>query len=198
MPTSVQRERIRAAVGQTLRKRAQAFQSRMVKERLSGPRPGKLGRRTGAAASAVKARVEGANTDRPRLVAFVERRAFYLKIHETGGTIRAKRARNLAIPVGPALTKAGVSKNTSPRKSAVPLMFWISRKGNKLLVEARTQSSGVKQLKFPMKVHYVLKRQVTIPARLGFREMFEEEARKAREAVAAEVRKVSARMLRGS
>lgn len=48
----------------------------------------------------------------------------YAKIHETGGTITPKRGKFLAIPVGPALTGAGVARYVSPRD--VPDLVFIS------------------------------------------------------------------------
>ena len=74
----------------------------------------------------------------------------YARIHEEGGTIRPKRGRFLKIPVGPALTGAGVSR-LPPGRSG-DLRFVPTPKGG-VLVGRDGQ------------VWFVLKRQVTIPAR---------------------------------
>lgn len=74
----------------------------------------------------------------------------YARIHEEGGTIRPKRGRFLKIPVGPALTGAGVSR-LPPGRSG-DFRFVPNPRGGVLVGR-----DG--------KVWFVLKRQVTIPAR---------------------------------
>jgi len=76
----------------------------------------------------------------------------YARIQELGGTVRPTRAKYLSIPVGPALTAAGVSKYASPRQ--VPgLHFVQSLKGQPLLAD----QEGT--------VWFVLKKSVTIKAK---------------------------------
>lgn len=75
----------------------------------------------------------------------------YARIHELGGTIRPKRANNLAIPTSAAKTAAGVSRVPSPRDMA---LSWAPMKGGPgMLVD----ESGT-----PM---FILRKSVTIPAR---------------------------------
>lgn len=74
----------------------------------------------------------------------------YARIHEEGGTIRPKRGRFLKIPVGPALTGAGVSRLPPGRSGG--FRFVPTPRGG-VLVGRDGQ------------VWFVLKQQVTIPAR---------------------------------
>lgn len=81
-------------------------------------------------------------------------RVQYARLQELGGTVRAKNARNLAIPISPAvLTPAGVSRYRSPRDVPEELSFMVSRNGHKLLVNKETGEP-----------YYVLKKQVTVGA----------------------------------
>lgn len=83
----------------------------------------------------------------------------YLRIHEYGGTIHAKNARYLTIPLPPALRPDGTP--IMARARDWPNTFVITSKaGNKLIV----QRNG-KEL-IPL---YLLKQSVRIPARLGMR-----------------------------
>lgn len=75
----------------------------------------------------------------------------YARIHELGGTIRPKRAKNLAIPTDAAKTGAGVSRVPSPRDMA--LSWAPTNNGPGMLVD----ESGT-----PM---FILRKSVTIPAR---------------------------------
>ena len=72
----------------------------------------------------------------------------YARIHEEGGTIRPKSGRFLKIPVGPALTGAGVARGG--RQSG---LHFIPRGTGGLLADAEGR------------IWYVLKPSVTIPAR---------------------------------
>ena len=74
----------------------------------------------------------------------------YARIHEEGGTIRPKRGRFLKIPVGPALTGAGVSRLPPGRNG--DFRFVPTPRGGVLVGR-----DG--------KVWYVLRREVRIPAR---------------------------------
>lgn len=89
----------------------------------------------------------------------------YARIQERGGTVRPKRSKYLAIPVGPARTGAGVSKNLSPRD--VPgLAFAQSRKGQPLLLNSLTGQ-----------VWFVLRRQVKIKPKWYLRDGLKKAAR---------------------
>ena len=68
----------------------------------------------------------------------------YAAIQDSGGTIRAKRRKYLAIPLD------GIPRGMGPRQYPTPLEFRPSRKGGGVLVDA----SG--------KARYALKRQVRI------------------------------------
>ena len=74
----------------------------------------------------------------------------YARIQEKGDTVRPKRGRFLAIPIGPALTAAGVPRFHSPRD--VPdLVFVQSLRGQPLLVKQGTGEPW-----------FLLRRKVTI------------------------------------
>lgn len=103
----------------------------------------------------------------------------YARIHETGGTIRAKGTL-LAIPLPSLLTKAGVARSKSPRD--FPDGFWFTSKAGNAIFAIR---EGEKLT--PL---FVGKPSVVIPQRrpLGqtldeikplMRETFEEEVRRA-------------------
>ena len=72
----------------------------------------------------------------------------YARIHEEGGTIRPRSGRYLKIPVGPALTGAGVARGG--RQSG---LHFIKRGAGGLLADAEGR------------IWFVLKQSVTIPAR---------------------------------
>ncbi|WP_225205385.1 hypothetical protein [Novosphingobium huizhouense] len=72
----------------------------------------------------------------------------YALIHELGGTIEPKNAKFLSVPVSEAAKRAGSPRNMGN------LAYVQSIKGQPMLVD---QHSG--------KVHYILKKRVTIPAR---------------------------------
>jgi len=82
----------------------------------------------------------------------------YARIQELGGTVRPKTARMLAIPLGPALTAAGVNRRTSPRDNP-NLVLIKSRAGRLLLIDKYT---GVP--------FYVLKHQVEIKPKYYLRD----------------------------
>lgn len=83
--------------------------------------------------------------------------AFYLRTHEFGATIRAKRSQYLTIPLPAALDARGVPIKRRARDWADT--FIIRSKKNNLLI---VQRQGTKIV--PL---YVLKKEVHIPKRLG-------------------------------
>jgi len=86
--------------------------------------------------------------------------AFYASVHESGATIRPKKAKYLAIPLPEALDRRGVPLKPGPRDW--PNTFVAeSKKGNLLIFQRRTGRI------VPL---YVLKREVKIPPRLGMGE----------------------------
>lgn len=84
---------------------------------------------------------------------------FYARIHEYGGTITAKRAKYLTIPLPAALNSNGTPKKKSARDWDKTFII-TSKKGNLLIV----QRDGRKLI--PL---YVLKTSVYIPPRLNLR-----------------------------
>lgn len=100
----------------------------------------------------------------------------YALIHETGGTIRPKRRKFLAIPLPTAQAKAGAMRGNlvglDPAGGTTPSLYGVkglvlfkSKAGNLLLGEPKP--GGIVPL-------FVLKRSVTIPPRLGFLARFKE------------------------
>lgn len=88
----------------------------------------------------------------------------YAKVHEEGGIIKGKP--NLAIPMGDALTPAGVPRFTSPRNAGE--LSWIPRKNLKS-PSPYTKGIFIKKKKGKAEPMFAIVSQVTIPARLGFR-----------------------------
>lgn len=79
----------------------------------------------------------------------------YAGVHEYGATIRPRKGQFLAIPLGPARTRAGVSRFASPRD--VPGLFFVpSRSGGVLVKMGRGKS---------LTAWFALVRSVRIPAR---------------------------------
>lgn len=88
-----------------------------------------------------------------------------MTIHETGGTIRARNSRFLTIPLPAALDRRGLPKKRSAREW--PNTFVRrSRAGNLIIFQ------NLRGRLIPL---YLLKPQVTIPARLGMGRKVEEE-----------------------
>lgn len=83
----------------------------------------------------------------------------YLTIHEYGGTIRARNAQYLTIPLNEALNANGVPKKMSAREWNNTFVSQ-SKKGNLIIFQRRGR------LIVPL---YVLKKSVKIRARLGLR-----------------------------
>lgn len=161
-----------------LQRTGQRFVAQMQREHLSGPTgPTSLSVRTGALrrslTQTVTAQGDGAALD----VSVGSFTAAYARIHEYGGIIRPIRSKYLAIPIGKALTRAGVAR-FSPRNFPGELHFIRSRKGNKLLVQFI--GKGKRRRMEPM---FVLKESVTIPARMNFRRTFQQNASRCLEEV---------------
>lgn len=117
---------------------------------LSGP---VLKRRTGNAAASVRpipAEAEGNS-----VTGSVGSSARYLHFLFKGGTIRPRTAKYLAIPIGNALTPAGVPRYPSPRDAGKLIFIPRTRAGNTILAR-RKPGGGIDPL-------FVLKKQVTIP-----------------------------------
>ncbi len=92
----------------------------------------------------------------------------YASIQEHGGVVVPRTAKMLRIPLGPALTAAGVDRFPTPLRQSAPGMFYLrrSKAGNLLLFHRET---GIPW--------YVLKHSVTIPPRPYLRPGVEKVAR---------------------
>ncbi len=168
-------------------------------------RPG-LNRITGALWRSFRVGRSPRGTPLDDVFSFVASGSPYARIHETGGTIRPKRRRALAIPLRAAKTEAGATKGEAVRVMARTTTFGVGgtgvrkpgrlvtvRKGERSLY-ARTDLTFIKTRKgtallvkrigegraakiVPM---YVLKGAVRIPARLRFVDTFRQWASKPR------------------
>jgi len=127
------------------------FRNDFAAARLSG-RPGIKGRR-----SMIQSVTKGSKLT--NLLLKIGFRPRYIGIHEKGGTIRAKKAFS-GLPGGPYL-RVPVGQSRKERKRLSFLNTFIARgKGGDFIIYQRTPG-GVRPL-------YVLKKQITIPARLDF------------------------------
>jgi len=106
--------------------------------------------RTGRLRASIAGTVEGegGNISIVLRAGTADGRVPYARIHEEGGTIRPKSGRFLKIPVGPALTGAGVARGGG--KSG---LHFIARGAGGLLADAEGR------------IWFVLKPSVRIPAR---------------------------------
>ena len=136
------------------------YTSRLIQERLSG---NPLARRTGTLARSWGVEVFGESIRSLRGVVFSTAR--HARIHEQGGVVRPVHAKMLAIPLQAMRTPAGVARFHTPLRLTLKCAFlktWIqkSKRGNLILMGQKTKRSEPVPL-------FVLKRQVTIPPRMG-------------------------------
>lgn len=161
------------ATKKSLNKHAAGFLRFFTKAQLSGrksPTSG-LDRRTGDLAR------RGFNyvvqEEKGRMVLRVFSSIKYALLHEygsaglPGGVVRPKRSRYLAIPVGPALTPAGVARYQSPRQ-VQGLFVARGRRSGKLFM-GRVEQGEVK-------AYFLLRDSVRVPPRLRLRERWKEKA----------------------
>lgn len=128
----------------------------------AGTFPGTLSKRSGRLAASLNAsQIKVSEDDNDVGVSFTL--TGIAVVHETGATIRAKSAQYLTIPLPAALNSNGTPKRPTAR-SWNNTFVKRSKKGNLLIF----QKNG-KELT-PL---YVLKKSVTIPKRLAFKEAFE-------------------------
>lgn len=104
--------------------------------------------------------IEGTGT--PRRV--IGTNTVYSPIQEFGGTIRPKKGKYLAVPIGDNVTPRGVARRTTEQAGKLDL---IVRKGKAPLLVKRT---GGKNARF--RLMFVLLRKSTIPARPYMRPAF--------------------------
>jgi phage gpG-like protein len=137
-----------------------------VKHLTGGTSPNRLAVRTGDLRRSFFEEVIGFSLDTLALVIISGSK--YAAIHEYGGDIKAKPGKMLALPLGEALTPAGVARFPSPRSPGAPMMHILTYgrndgKSRALLVDS---ISGE-----PM---YLLVKAVKIPARMHARDTMEE------------------------
>ena len=123
-----------------------------------------LANRTGNLRRSQRQTVTGSNLDSLKLRATIGNAltAPYAAIQEEGGTVRPKKAGGfLTIPMPDNLTPAGRTKVTRPRSD--PSIFVLRTNGRAFLVRKSASGEGLEFL-------FMLKKQVKIPARLGFGE----------------------------
>lgn len=141
------------AIQRSVARSSFAFEAAFAKEKLSGPGPASLGRRTGLLARSLSHVIDVAGRIIRAAIGFAGVK--YAAIHETGGVISAVRGRFLSIPVGPALTAAGVGRFPGGPRTVPGLHFVGGFAGGALKDKDGT-------------TFFVLKPRVRIPPRLGF------------------------------
>lgn len=138
-----------------------ALLERTVKDNISGPI---LYRRTGNLAKSIRTDV-GEEGEMMYAALTTDNRVPYALIHERGGTITPKKARHLYIPAGQVGPKSSARPQgqtaESPREWFNKGMFlWPTKKSGK--GEPRV---AVVSVKGRLRVIFILKKSVTIPAR---------------------------------
>jgi len=136
------------------------FTGLLVQKRLTG-RPG-LKRRSGDLARSFKSRVTGETLNNLVLIIFTASK--YAKIQEKGGVVTATKTKMLAIPLAPALTASGVARYKTPRD----MNLKVTIRGGKVFLATKDTKE---------ELMYILKKSVTIPARLGMFKLWDREVR---------------------
>lgn len=144
-----------------------AFQSRHLKERMSG-RPGVM-RKTAQLARSWKVIVTGTTVEDLRGTYATTSR--YARMQEFGGVQRPRNAKMLAIPLSGALTPTGIGRFNGSLRAVLPAAFpggtFVARsKSGNLILFGKTDKDAD-----PIAL-FVLKSQVTIPPRLGTRDLW--------------------------
>ena len=182
MPLEMDSEKLRQAfdkvprllnvsVKEGLRKIGMDFENAMQERfrgQLSGPwkrnRGDTLANRQGSLRRSIRTPVTGSTLSNMRLRATVGDAisAPYARIQEEGGTVRPKKAGGfLTVPMPDNLTPTGRTKTQRPRSD--PSIFVTRVKGNAYLVRKSAGGEGLEFL-------FLLKKQVKIKPRLGFKE----------------------------
>lgn len=132
-----------------------------------------LQNRTGSLRRSFGKSVLGGTAGKPLTLLVYSQGVKYARLQEYGGTIRPKRAKNLTIPLDDALTGSGAPRYTSARDllSRYPedVFFFTSKKGNTFLA-SYGKPGGKRRKEEDVQLLYILKKQVEVPARLGFRD----------------------------
>lgn len=142
------------------------LEGKIIKDSLSGKR---LKRRTGSLARSVTSRAElVGRVPAIRVGIFRGPAVKYAQIQEEGGVIKPKKAKALSIPVGDALTPAGVERYGGPRNYPGELRFLPFRRGIAVgkLVDEEEAKALEEEERSPWEAAalYILAKQVTIPA----------------------------------
>jgi len=135
------------------------FDAALQTQRLSG-RPG-LRRRTGGLAGSFNRQTTGDRIDNLRVRYGTNKE--YAKIHQHGGTIRAKRSKYLTIPTYLNRTPTGTTRRDA--RSFPNVAFVRSRRG-RLIMLAGDDPNDLR----PM---FILVKEVKVPARLGMFELWD-------------------------
>ncbi len=172
-----QGERFFQILDRYFERESQFIAGQVVKNKLSG---NPVGRRTGNLARSVIGQAVRVNGLPAFRVGVLRGPALaYAGIIERGGTIRPKRAKALAIPVGEATTPAGVDKYGGPRNYPGELRFLPFRRGvavGKLVDETEAfayEASGLSP--YQAEALYLLVRKVVIEGRYPIRDGVQEQ-----------------------
>lgn len=158
-------DRITDVVKQKLGVSLREFESKFVRERLTGGSGDTLKRRSGNLARSLHVETKKVSPNEVTGTIFFQGTgATYAPLHEFGGTIRGKNTPSglLTIPQSAALTPAGVPKGKARDFKDT---FFKKVGGTLLLFQRRGKDKAV--------VLFVLRESVTIPPRLKFRETFD-------------------------
>ena len=171
--------RVYGAIRESVKKDASDWKREMVKRTKGGTRADGLGRRTGDLARSISARTTGTSPNINSItMRLVSAGVPYAPIHEFGGTIKPRRAKNLTIPLDDNLTAGGDVRYPSARalfgqNSSSQNAFVMRVNGKAFIVLKRRGESDLKFL-------WLLVKSVKIPARLGFHSTWKKQAPKRR------------------
>lgn len=143
------------------------------------PSKKRLRSRTGALRRSYTSAVKGSKLDIVlRATVGSSRTAAYARLQEEGGIIRPVRSKYLTVPLRANYTAAGRVRFESARKAREDstLRTWLlrSKRGNLIIMGKKKSGGGF--LGKDGKPLWVLVREVKVPARLGFRALFSENA----------------------
>lgn len=141
---------------------AEALSQRHSKAWPGGTGPQTLSKRAGGGMASIKQSITVTGKTLDDIIGSIGG-DFYLRTHEFGATIRAKRVKFLTIPLPAALNANGTPKKMSAREWDRTFVR-RSKKGN-LIIFTRSGKSLI-----PL---YLLKKEVKIPPRLGMQKTLE-------------------------
>lgn len=152
-PTEEQIKRLVSAANEELINEAHVLTGEIQEKFYSGQSNHSLGRRTGQAARGWQVKQNKETVSIVNNVPHAD--------HSRARTIRPTKSKYLAIPVGKALTPAGVARYSGPRDSALPELSIapIKNKDGYILFD---KSGNQKRIS---NIYFVLKKEVRLPAR---------------------------------